>query len=233
MEDEHIAILVPTFSRPHNVIRMSTSFLATVRQPEKISIVFGIHAEDTASIAAVKEMNHFSIAYELITRHVDNLVHLAHFWNQLYLKVPASILGFFGDDVIFRTKGWDCEVRKEFSKDKKILVFFNDVHIQKGRMATLFFTHRDVHENVGFYMFPNFRRIYMDAFWSDVFRNAGKQIYRPDLIAEHRHPQAFPAAYDHVFRDMEKFYQQDEAIWLSSEMRVLVNKVSDYLRQEA
>lgn len=216
-EPEGISILVPTKDRIKNMEDFSRSVDTTVTDPRNIEIVFGIHEEDQKSLNKAKELDKelkISIRSEFINHYDDGQIHLSFLWNQLYKKAYYSILGFFGDDVLYKTKGWDKEVRKEFEKDRAILFSCNDVHIQKGRLATLFFTHRCVHEKIGFYLNPIFRRWFMDTFWDNAFRRAGKMKYHEDILTEHLHGDKFPERRDDIWKKMDNnFVKEDINRW--------------------
>lgn len=216
---EGISFLIPTLKRPHNMEQFTLSLEQTVKNPSDIEILFGIHSDDELSIKKAEELKNkckIQIRCEIIERYPDNKIHLSFLWNQLYARSKYPILGYFGDDVIFKTPAWDEEVRKEFSRDKAIMVYCNDVHVQKGAIATLFFTHKSVHEKVGFYLKQEFRRWYMDTYWDNIYRRAGKIRYREDIYAEHMHPDKFPERADEVYKNMEMFKSDDGRLISSS-----------------
>ena len=221
-EFEGISFLIPTLNRPQGMEQFAVSVDKTTNHPQNIEIVFGVHAEDQASIQKASELKQklrIDIRSEIIERYQDKQIHLSFLWNQIYQKAKGPIVGYFGDDVIFHTPGWDDEVRKEFLADKAILVCCNDVHVQKGKIATLFFTHKLVHDKFGFYLDMRFRRWYNDTFWDSVFRHAGKLHYREDLIAEHLHPDKFPDKADMVYKNMEHFKDIDGNLWRTPEIQ--------------
>lgn len=230
---ELISILIPTLNRPDNMEKLSRSINDTSQKPELVEVAFGIHNDDKASIEKAEQLNKelkIHVNGYVIKRFEDNKPHLSFFWNQLYEKTSGEILGYFGDDVIFKTPGWDEEVRKEFQKDKSVMVSCNDIHIQRGRTATLFFTHRFVHEKIGYYMHPSFRRWFTDTFWDNVYRNAGKMKYREDIITEHFHPDVFPEKLDATYRNMDDYKNSDRALWNRPETGKEVFRCSGLLK---
>ena len=218
--DEGISILVPTLNRPENIEKFTYSIDKTTSEPNKVEIVFGIHDDDKISAEKIEEIKSkikIKIRPVYIKRHGDNKIHLSFLWNQIYEEASFPIVGYFGDDVLFHTEGWDKEVREEFAKDKAVMVCCNDVHIQKGKTATLFFTHKTVHDVFGFYLPMKFRRWYADTYWDVIFRNAGKYHYREDIVTEHLHPDIFQEQKDDVYKAMEVFKAADKQIWHSEE----------------
>jgi predicted SAM-dependent methyltransferase len=222
MNGEGISLLIPTLNRPPNMDRFAMSVNNTSKCPEGVELLFGIHEEDTGSIQKAEELKSkckISIRYEIIKRFPDGKINLSFLWNQLYNKASNPILGYFGDDVIFWTPDWDAEVRKEFSIDKTIMVSTNDVHVQKGKQATLFFTHKTVHDYFKVYLDERFRRWYMDTYWDIIYRTAGKMHYREDLVCEHLHPDKFPDKADQVYKNMEYFKDSDSVLWHTPEIQ--------------
>lgn len=231
--DEGISILIPTLKRPKNIETFTKSVNETTLESDKVEIVFGIHEDDPASKDKIEELKSkvkINIRYEYIKRYEDNRIHLSFLWNQLYEKAKYPIVGYFGDDVLFHTKDWDKEIRDEFAKDKALMVCCNDVHIQKGKAATLFFTHKIVHDKFGFYLPMKFRRWYADTYWDVIFRNADKYHYREDIVTEHLHPDVFEERKDDVYKAMEAFKAADKKIWMSDENKEELKKAIDELK---
>ena len=215
-EPEGISFLVPTRKRPKGMEDLVISIDQVTKDPRNIEIIFGINEDDKESIAKIDDLKtkvRIDIRYEIMKPWPDNKVHLSHLWNQCYKVSKYTILGYFGDDVLFHTPGWDEEVRKAFAKDKAILLNCNDVHVQRGKQATLFFTHKAVHEKMGFYLSERFRRWYADTLLEQIYRYAGKYVYREDIITEHLHPDAFPERADETYKRMDSLKVNDKIAW--------------------
>jgi len=234
MSGEGISLLIPTLNRPANMERFAMSVNNTSKFPEEIELLFGIHEEDTESIKKSGELKSrckIKIRHEIINRYPDKKINLSFLWNQLYAKASNPIVGYFGDDVIFWTPGWDEEVRKEFLTDKAIMVCTNDVHVQKGKQATLFFTHKCVHNHFSLYLDERFRRWFMDTYWDAIFRTAKKLHYREDIVCEHLHPDKFPDKADAVYKNMECFKDSDTILWNNPDTQKDIRNKSEQLLQ--
>jgi hypothetical protein len=125
------------------------------------------------------------------------------------------------------------EVRKEFMEDKSVMVLCNDVHIQKGKMATLFFTHRTLHDKVGYYLNEKFRRWYVDTFWDEAFKAAGKMRYREDIVTEHLSPDVFKERADSTYKNMEHLKGADHVTWNTLENRKEIQRVAQIIKDLA
>ena len=224
---EAISILTPSYKRPSSIERFCKSIHDTAVHKEKIEIVFGVHEDDPDSIKKIKELDSklkMSVRYALVKRHRNGEFNFSFMWNQLYGHAKYDIIGFFGDDVVFKTPGWDEEVFKEFDKDKQVMVSCNDVHVQRGHNAILFFTHREVHDKIGHYMNEKYRRWYMDTFLDRIYRGMGKLHYREDLITEHHNPLISK----HHDQTSKPLIDADEKEWgqsASREIKECINRV--------
>jgi len=234
LTEDGISLLIPTLNRPLNMEAFTKSVSETIQYPDKVEIVFGVHEEDLLSIAKVSELQNqckFSVRYEIINRYHDNKINLPFLWNQLYAKSKYPIVGYFGDDCLFHTPAWDTEVRIEFHMDKTVMVACNDVHIQQGKTATLFFTHKQVHDLFGFYLPERFRRWYNDTYWDVIYRAANKLHYREDLYCEHNHPTVFKEKTDNVYLNMELFKNSDSLLWYSPATKEELFRNSQILKE--
>jgi predicted SAM-dependent methyltransferase len=233
MTGEGISILIPTLNRPQGMEMFTIALDRTTLFPENVEIIFGVQEEDQASIQKAVELKgrcRVSIRYEIIQRYPDGKINLSFLWNQIYAKALYPILGYFGDDCVFRTPGWDEEVRREFIADKTILVCCNDVYVQCGKLATLFFTHRCVHEKFGLYLNERFRRWCGDTYWDRIYREAGKLHYREDIVCEHLHPDKFPERADATYKNMEIFKNEDLQLFSSPAMQEEIHNRAQELK---
>lgn len=233
-EWEGISLIIPTLRRPFGMKDVAISADRTAVHPQNIEIVFGIHDFDTESIEMaekLKDMVRLEVRGELIDQYPDKRAHLSFLWNQAYAKSKYPIIGYFGDDVIFHTPGWDEEVRKEFKADRRVMVACNDVHVQRGKTATLFFTHRSVHDKIGFYLSERLRRWYTDTYLDVIYKMARLQHYREDLITEHLHPDMFPERLDSTYQSMDDLKHPDIRLWNSGELRPEMQKYAQMIME--
>ena len=211
-----ISILTPTFKRPEQIERFALTIQNTSTYPERVELIFGIHSFDEESLKKIvylQSVMKIKVKQAIIEQHLNGAINMSFLWNQIYPQASHDIIGFFGDDVLFKTPGWDVEVYKEFKKDPLVMVSCNDVHVQKGVNAVLFFTHRSVHNKLGFYLNQKYQRWYMDTFLDRIYRRMGKLHYREDIITEHLDPVRSK------FQTSEKVRLQideDEKIWYST-----------------
>lgn len=225
-----ITLLVPSYGRPSNMRDLAHSVEATASSPQQVGIAFGLHPDDGESLQVADSLERkvrIRVQIVLLTR--DPELNLSSLWNRLYQSTKEPIVGFFGDDVVFRSPGWDFSVREEFRRDRQVLVYGDD-RFQSGRLATLFFTHRQVHDQFGYYMPEKFRRWYMDTWWDEIYRSRKRAHYRPDLIFDHLHPYRHPERADKSFQHLESLIPQDKDRWESPQNRKELKRAKNRFR---
>jgi hypothetical protein len=176
--------------------RLVESIYATAATP--VEVVFRLDLDDAASIAEAVQLGMSgTVRHVAAERGV-----LSDLWNDAAAIATGDILMMCGDDIVFRTNGWDVRVAETFEQvpDRIALVFGNDL-IQHERHATHPFIHRRWYEAVG-YLTPNgFSCDWCDTWLNEVAVALGRRIYLPDVITEHMHPVAGKARLDESHRE--------------------------------
>lgn len=93
-----------------------------------------------------------------------------------------------GDDIVFRTPGWDTIVRQTFQRfpDRIVLVHGDDVSVNTDALATHGFLHRRWVETVGYFLPPLFSCDWNDVWLTEVADMIGRRVKIP-VITEHMH----------------------------------------------
>jgi hypothetical protein len=80
---------------------------------------------------------------------------------------------YLGDDVVFKTPGWDSRVNQMFEQYEDRLVFCgtsDNANIQND-FSTHFVLSKRVKEIVGFFNPPYYSQNYIDTYWNEIFHN--------------------------------------------------------------
>jgi glycosyltransferase involved in cell wall biosynthesis len=191
-----ISICCPTRTRPGNMRRLVESIHATATTP--VEVVFRIDLDDAESIAAAVELGMYnSVRHVVAERGV-----LSDSWNDAAAVASGEILMMCGDDIVFRTPGWDERVTEAFAQvpDRIALVYGNDL-LQHERLATHPFIHRNWYDAVG-YLVPNgFSCDWCDMWLNEVAIALGRRVYLHDVVTEHMHPVIGKARLDDNHRE--------------------------------
>jgi hypothetical protein len=163
--------------------RLVESIHATAASP--VEVVFYVDLDDSDSLATAVDLG-----FNGTVKHVaGERIVLSDMWNVAAAHASGEILMMCGDDVVFRTPGWDKRVEETFARipDRIALVYGNDL-IQHERLATHPFIHRNWYNTVG-YLVPNgFSCDWCDMWLNEVAIELGRRVYLPDVVMEHIHP---------------------------------------------
>lgn len=121
-------------------------------------------------------------------RHHDGLVNLSVKWNECYEVAQGDVFMHCGDDIIFRTPGWDEVVREAFDEvpDKVLFAFGRDGYQDGNNFGTHGFIHRTWVDTVGYLFPPYFVSDYNDTFLNDVSKLIDRHREIP-IFTEHMH----------------------------------------------
>lgn len=199
-----IALLCPTRQRPVQFARMVTSAVMMADHPEHLEVVAYVDDDDdTYDGTEFPECVRF-IRGPRIT--------LSEMWNRCHAEASdvADIFGHLGDDIIFRTPGWDVAVCEAFESYPDRIAF---VHGRDGyhdaRMGTHGFLSREWIDAVGYFVPPHFSSDYNDTWLNEVADRIGRRVFLPDVLTEHMHYLFGKAEIDQNTRDRLERHQRD------------------------
>lgn len=220
-----ISILLPTRQRPHNIERLWQSIKDTAEDIDDIEMVLYIDDDDTS-------YDGLELSENVLTIRGPRIV-LSECWNRCYEKSKGDILMHCGDDIIFRTQGWDTIVRSEFEKFPDNIVF---VYGDDGGPAQDFGTHGFIHrrwaEASGFFVPPYFSSDYNDTWLNDVAKLINRHRH-VDIYTEHMHPAFNKAPVDDNHRERLERHRTDRVddLYRSRGMQQQRQENADKLRE--
>ncbi len=195
-----ISILCPTRGRPDEFKRMSDSAFDLATHPRQVELIAYHDEDDTSGYYGLQR-----VQWVFGPRIV-----LSEMWNACYRMSRGDILMHCGDDIVFRTPGWDTIVREAFaaSEDKILLVHGDDMSPNTDALATHGFLHRRWVEAVGYFVPPLFSSDWNDVWLTDVADQIGRRV-KVDIVTEHMHYQWEKATYDDTYREREERGERD------------------------
>ena len=181
MENPVISLLMPSRNRPGSVAHLVQSMRSCSSLP--IQVVVRVDGDE-----------HQMPEYERLRDAgvIDYLAQgprlvMSDLWNDAARYAAADIMMLCGDDLLWRTPGWDRMVLDAFAAcpDKILLVYGSDGHHQAG-YATHPLIHRRWYEAVGRFTGPYFSSDYADTWLWEVSGMVGRRKYLP-FLTEHMH----------------------------------------------
>lgn len=176
--------------------RLVESVYATAETP--VEVVFYCDLDDPDSTAAAVELGRSGTVKHVLGERIC----LSDMWNAAAQQAAGEVLMMCGDDIVFRTPGWDSAVLEAFEgvPDRIALVYGNDL-TQHERLATHPFIHRRWYDAVG-YLVPNgFSCDWSDMWLNEVAIALGRRVYLPNVVTEHMHPVMGKARLDDNHRE--------------------------------
>ena len=186
-DDRQIAVLVPSRGRQNFRERLCKSMLDTM-VTGSVRLYLGIDSDDSTLADAISLETKYSFVSVIQMGGTGEYKNLGVLWNTLASKTSEPIISMIGDDMVFRTPGWDREILKEFDcapADGFRLVYCHDGN--KNLMAVNLFINRTYIDATGYFMREEFPVDGIDLWLNDVYKGLNRSVNRRDIIIEHMH----------------------------------------------
>lgn len=191
-----ISVLCPTRGRPASVDRLVDSVRATAEG--RVEFVFVVDDDDPLTGQA--RVLHEASPADLRVR-VGPRATLSSLWNVAYAIARGPIVMQGGDDLVFRTPGWDRLVLEAFEREGAIQLVFGDDGGPNGRhFATHGFLHWHWTETLGQVTPPYFSSDFGDTWLNDLADRLGCKRFVP-ILTEHWHPVHGKGTWDRTHQE--------------------------------
>lgn len=196
-----ISFLLPTRGRLVRLKMFVDSVLNTADNPSNVEFICYVDDDD-------KSYDEWDTPTQVvITKGPRKNLSQCYHWEEAI--GPIYVMG--GDDVYFRTRGWDTKVLAEFEKvpDKILLVYGDDGNPEKNGNATMPFIHKNWIKAVDRYLPPYFSGDFTDT-WLTALADGVSRKVKIDIVTEHIHPAFGKRDQDQTDKDKwEKHFKDD------------------------
>lgn len=183
-------VIVPSRGRPSRAAGMAAS--AYQMAAGKVKVVIAIDPDDPELAQYRRKVKDLVVLPERVG-YSGTL-------NAIAEQHPDhDVYGAFGDDVLFRTYGWDEKVRETLSTPA--IAFPNDLAHGAG-WPTAIFMSGAIRKALGWLAIPVCRHQYVDNAWKRIGDDLGILRYMPDVICEHMHEAYGKAEMDDTYRSV-------------------------------
>ena len=224
------AIMVPTKGRPQNIKRLVESAYNTASYPDRIRFYFMIPGDDEKTKKMIPQLHGDFVLMEEPKKKKEEIVNLSKLWNLLHkeAKTWGDYFGFYGDDVEFRTYGWDSIVASEFkrARNKPWMIRTNDSY-QKD-IAVLFFTNKTFHKVLGYYLPEQYKWVAMDEWLSTIAQESECYSYLEHIDTYHHAVILGRGPEDETFKEKRK----DNCIHIRKDLQLYKTKKEKEKRQK-
>jgi len=185
-----IFTIVPSRGRPDRAALMSESYHATATLPTT-DLLFAIDPDDDVE------------AYRKVVKCIvlDERLGYTGSLNRIARTVwdDRAILGAFGDDVLFRTPGWDERVEEALVSPG---IAYGDDLVHAAGHPTAIWMSSEIARALGWLALPYSRHLWVDDAWKVLGQLTDTLRYMPDVICEHMHPAVGKAEMDQTYHEV-------------------------------
>jgi hypothetical protein len=134
---------------------------------------------------------------------------LAMYYNMMYARTkfnaPDTLVSMIGDDMEFKTKGWDKIIIEKANEICGVgIIHCDDGFMQRGNIPVNLFTSREYVDACGSeYMCSKFKRFWIDTIWGEVSTRTDTNYYLPNVLIKHNHT-TLKGQYDETYRRLEE-----------------------------
>jgi hypothetical protein len=216
-----IALLVPSRERIEGKIALVKS-IAKTADINNVSLYFGIDDDDPNKNDALKIAQEYSFVRIVEIHNEGKFLGLGRLWNICLKASNEEIIAMIGDDMEFRTEGWDTKVIDEFKPpqcpqdDVKMVYCYDGRH--GHRLAVNAFINRRYTEITGYFMREEFKVDFIDLWLQQIFSSLGRLKYRGDIHIEHKHWSFKKMSMDRVATNLRgnNYPEMSKKMWKST-----------------
>lgn len=179
-----IDIVMASRGRPHRFAEMTSSAFESAACPEALRVICAVDDDDPMLGAYRPAIEQYASKVLLAVGKREFVPKLT---AQVLRVAAADIYCYSGDDVNFRTRGWDDRVRAEMGKfgDGLGVIYTND-GMGRRKCQHFFVSHR-WSEIVGDGGWSTLRHFGLDQWHEEIAQAVGRLVYLDDVVLEHKH----------------------------------------------
>lgn len=196
-----IEVLVPSRGRPERAHAMVASGLELAAGLDDVRFALLLDDDDNA-LARYLELAWAPEVRLEVSSRVGYTGSLNRAAAELWNRPGITIIGAFGDDVLFRTRHWDDHVRAALATPG--MAYADDL-IHGRNHPSAVFMRAELARALGWLALPATSHQWADDGWKQLGQRTGCLRYMPEVVIEHMHPAVgkgeWDATYAGVFED--------------------------------
>lgn len=192
MKKKKISILIPSRERINLKLTLISSLLTTCKDVDNIEVIFGTDDDDPKKAIIERICKNLSFVKNIIIKNNGKFIGINKIWNILYQHAEGDIIGYIGDDMVFKTEDWDEKIIEEFSGDNLPADEFKLLHCYDGfrkrdEICVNAFTTRKYYEMIGYFTRPEFLINWSDQWMYQSYKAFDRVKWRSDIHIQHNH----------------------------------------------
>jgi len=209
---DKICLMLPTYGRTG--LHLPRFVNSAEAMSSKICFSFCVNEKDTATLDYLKTRE-WKSEYEIILETLPT-PHLAKYFNMMYNNSKwktedGVVISQLGDDMEFKTPGWDSQILQSINYYDGIGVFYanDDLWGREKCCINLFVTRKMVALTEYSFMHELFPAEMIDVVWHEVGRLTKTLHFFPDIHITHHHGSLNP---DACFNRLQPFRKEAHII---------------------
>lgn len=179
-----ISLLLPSRQRPNELMRLYKSAMELADDPKSVEMVTYVDEDDESYDNLIESPPPRTVFLKGERKTISKC------WNDCWRASTGEIYFHAGDDIVFRTKGWDTTVRNLFAEypDRIVFAYGNDGNGESERndFGTHGFIHKHWTDVVGYFVPPYYESDYNDTHLNDLAKGVDRHRHI-DILTEHMH----------------------------------------------
>ena len=184
-------LLVPSRGRPARAATMAMSAIGTATDPVQVILI--VDADDPALDEYLKLDSYEQVTVIVLPERIGYTASLNAVARDLW--DTDTILGAFGDDVLFQTPGWDRAIREALATPG---IAYGDDLVHGAAHPTAVFMSSEIARALGWLALPATTHQWADDGWKRLGQELGLLRFVP-VIVEHLHPAVQKAEWDDTY----------------------------------
>ena len=214
MTYDKINLMIPSYKRLDMLKTAIESACATAAHIENLVFTVLLNEKDCSNY----DMSNTPAPTFILKENLD-VPNLSAYFNQMYdqtaFKGENVLVSMLGDDMEFKTQGWDTRVIDTINAHNGIgIVHCNDDFCSFGACPVNMFTTRKFvnacMDSDSIFMTPQFRRYFMDEIWGKVADLLECNYYLPDVIIKHNHTSGKSSS-DETYNRLQRIGEREMA----------------------
>jgi hypothetical protein len=226
--------MLPTYGRSKTYLPEFIRSAIETSSKERVCFSFCVNGKDTETLKFLWDYDFKGFKMEAMEENHPSL-NLAVYYNMIYSLAdtrnePGTVVSQVGDDMEFRTRGWDEKILALINYYRGVGVFWcNDDYIAHERCpVNLFLGRQFVEATEHPFMCEAFSADMIDYIWGKIGKYTQTSHYMPDVHIWHNHNTAKSSdKWDLTFKRLKPV--QEEARKHKGEAKAYAHKIAEIL----
>ena len=230
-----ICVAIPTRGRPQFIATLLQTAHHTATNFSEVVVKYYLNDDDPSLRAYKKELNKmYDIYGDSVQWEIGPDQNTVHSWNMLCESTQADYYILAGDEVKFKTAGWDDKIKETKQQYPDgvfcISAFDGRPNRAEAEMCTTPIVTKEWREALGYFWSPFLWHWHVDHYTGDLARAVKRYVYRKDILIEIRKMKDHTAKRmrgQGVFDRDEWMFNKHKELYFDTDIKNLLAKITN------